>query len=238
MIATQPWGKLAATLALGGAGVATLMLLLAGPGSRWGWWHFRTGLGMMRWAAWVSIAAIALAAIALLAGGARGRGALALGIALVCLAVPVLFSRQVKLVPMIHDITTDTEDPPAFVAVLPRRAGAANPPEYDGAEVAAKQRAAYPDIQPILLDDPPQRAFERALAAAEAMGWEIVAAEPGDGRVEATASTRWFAFEDDVVVRVRANGQGSRIDVRSKSRVGRSDLGTNANRIRKFRETL
>jgi uncharacterized protein (DUF1499 family) len=236
--AAQTWGKLASTLAVAGAAVAVLLLVSAGPGTRWGWWHFRTGLGFLRWAAYASIAGAAIAVLALLLGGARGRAAVALVVALVALTGPLLFSRKVKTVPMIHDISTDTDDPPAFVAVLSRRAGAANPPEYDGAEVAAKQRAAYPDIQPIRLDDAPARAFERALAAARTMDWEIVASEPAEGRIEATATTRWFGFKDDIAIRVRPEGQGSRVDVRSKSRVGRSDLGANAARIRAFRQKL
>src|SRR4029079_10667901 len=173
----------------------------AGPGTRWGWWHFRTGLGLLRYAAWLSIAAAVLAGVALVVGPMRGGAALALLVALACLAGPLLFSRQVKMLPMIHDITTDTDDPPAFVEIVARRAGAANPPEYDGPEVAGKQRAAYPDIRPLHLDDPPARAFERALAAARGMDGETVATAPAAGRIEATATTRWFGFKDDVVVR-------------------------------------
>jgi uncharacterized protein (DUF1499 family) len=238
MTGTQTWGRLATTLALCGGVGAALLLVLAGPGTRWGWWHFRTGLGLLRYAAWLSIAAAVLAGVALALGPMRGRAGLALLVALACLAGPLLFSRQVKMVPMIHDITTDTDDPPVFVAIVARRAGAANPPEYDGPEVAAKQRAAYPDIKPLHLDDPPARAFERALAAARAMGWEIVAADTDAGRIEATDTTRWFGFKDDVVIRVRAEGQRSKIDVRSKSRVGRSDLGKNASRIRAYLESF
>jgi uncharacterized protein (DUF1499 family) len=143
-------------------------------------------------------------------------------------------------VPPIHDISTDTSDPPAFVAVVARRvaAGASNPPEYAGPEVAAQQQAAYPDLTPIALQAPPDQAFARALAAARSLGWEIVASEAGEGRLEATDTTRWFGFKDDVVVRIRPDGGGSRVDVRSKSRVGRSDVGANAARIRAFRDAL
>jgi uncharacterized protein (DUF1499 family) len=238
MAGTQTWGRLATTLALCGGVGAALLLVLAGPGTRWGWWNFRSGLGLLRYAAWLSIAAALLALLALVLGPVRGRAGLALLVAVACLAGPLLFSRQVKRVPMIHDITTDTDDPPVFVEIVARRAGAANPPEYDGPDVAAKQRSAYPDIRPLHLDDPPARAFERALAAARAMGWEIVGADAATGRIEATATTRWFGFKDDVVIRVRAEGQGSKIDVRSKSRVGRSDLGKNASRIRDYLESL
>jgi hypothetical protein len=134
----------------------------------------------------------------------------------------------------IHDITTDTEDPPQFVALLAKRRTTFNGPEYGGEAVARVQKAAYPDIQPRDLADLPARAFERALGAARSMGWLIAAAVPEEGRIEATATTPLLRFKDDVVIRVRPHGAGSRIDVRSKSRLGRSDLGANAKRIRRY----
>jgi uncharacterized protein (DUF1499 family) len=141
---------------------------------------------------------------------------------------------KARSVPAIHDITTDWENPPAFSAVAPLRRGAPNPVEYGGAAVADQQRKAYPDIQPMLVDASPARTFERALEAAREMGWEIVDANPAQGRIEATATTLWFGFKDDVVIRVSATDSGSRIDLRSLSRVGRSDVGANAARIRAY----
>ena len=104
--------------------------------------------------------------------------------------------------------------------------------------VAARQRAAYPDIQPIMLAQPPAEAFKRVDKVAMAMGWDIVARAPADGRLEAVDSTMWFGFHDDIVVRIRPEGSGSRIDVRSKSRVWQADLGVNASRIRDFTARL
>jgi len=153
-------------------------------------------------------------------------------------ALPLLQLRTAKSVPPIHDITTDPSDPPVFEAVLPLRMGAANGVEYGGNTVAAQQRAAYPDILPIRLDAAPSQAFARALDAARAMGWAIAAADPARGVIEATDRTLWFGFKDDIAVRVRANGTGSVIDVRSLSRIGRSDVGTNARRIRAYRDQL
>jgi uncharacterized protein (DUF1499 family) len=141
-------------------------------------------------------------------------------------------------VPAIHDITTDTIQPPPFLAVLPLRAGAANPPDHGGAGVIAKQRAAYPDLGPALLSVPPERAFERALAAAKTMGWELVASEPATLRIEATDTTFWFGFKDDIVIRVTPQPAGSRVDIRSVSRVGGGDLGANAARIRRYLAAL
>jgi uncharacterized protein (DUF1499 family) len=140
--------------------------------------------------------------------------------------------------PRIHDISTDTDHTPPFVAVLPLRAGALNPAEYGGPEIAAQQHAGYADLAPITMNVPPARAFDRALAAARTMGWELVASDPAAGRIEATDTTFWFGFKDDVVVRVTPAPGGSRVDVRSLSRVGGSDIGTNAARIRKYVKTL
>jgi uncharacterized protein (DUF1499 family) len=195
---------------------ALLVLLASGPGARLGLWDWRLGLGLLRYAAYLGIAAAAVSLVGLLIPRTRGKTlVLALVLGLASLAPPLAFQRQARGVPPINDITTETEN-----------AGKA-------------QRDAYPDIQPITLAEPPQKAFERALAAAQAMGWEIVARDPAAGRIEAVDTTLWFGFKDDVVVRVAAApAGGSRIDVRSKSRVGRGDAGTNARRIRGFRERL
>ena len=201
-------------LGLGAAALATL--LASGPGARLGLWDWRLGLGLLRYAAYLGIAATAVSLVGLLIPRTRGRAlvlALLLGIA--SLAPPLMFQRQARAVPPINDITTETE------------------------AASKAQRDAYPDIQPITLAEPPQKAFERALAAAQAMGWEIVARDPAAGRIEAVDTTFWFGFRDDVMVRIAAApGGGSRVDVRSKSRVGRGDAGTNARRIRGFRERL
>jgi uncharacterized protein (DUF1499 family) len=117
--------------------------------------------------------------------------------------------------------------------VLPLRANAKNSTEYLPA-VAAKQKSGYPDIAPALLGVPAPKALQLAEHVARAMGWEIVAVAPDDLRIEATATTLLFGFKDDVVIRVAPQGGGSRVDVRSLSRVGVSDIGANAARIRTF----
>jgi uncharacterized protein (DUF1499 family) len=136
--------------------------------------------------------------------------------------------------PRIHDITTDTADPPQFVELLARRGNRVSPPGYDGPNAAEEQRRAYPYVQPRVLAVSATKAFDAALAAARRMGWEIVASDRAAGRIEAIATTRMLRFKDDVVVRVRGEAGGARVDVRSKSRVGIGDLGTNARRIREF----
>ena len=140
--------------------------------------------------------------------------------------------------PYIHDVTTDTERPPEFAALRAVRERSPNGAAYGGPEVAAQQKQGYPDIVPVLLPMPPDRALARAEAAARALGWEIVATAPAEGRIEATATTRWFGFKDDIVVRVTPAPGGSQVDIRSVSRVGRSDLGANARRIRAFLAAL
>lgn len=226
------------SLALAVAVIAAALLLLAGPGARLGLWPFGTGFLLLRIALFTGLVAATLALILLLIPKTRAAGVLPLAVALAMglgiAWVPWSGLQKVRSLPYIHDISTDTRNPPAFVAILPLRADAPNPPEYAGAEVAAQQRAAYPDIGTLTLAIPASRAFEQALGAARAMGWEIVAADPGAGRIEATDTTFWFGFKDDVVIRIEEAGNGSRLDMRSKSRVGRSDVGANAARIRRF----
>ncbi|HEX9811226.1 MAG TPA: DUF1499 domain-containing protein [Burkholderiales bacterium] len=154
-------------------------------------------------------------------------------------AAPVVSSAHLlRTLPRIHDISTDTENPPPFVAVLKERAGAPNAADYGGPAVAKLQHAAYPDLKPLYVGMPPPAAFEAALTSARELGWKIVDADSAAGRIEASDRTFWFGFIDDVVIRITAAAGGARIDVRSKSRVGKSDLGANARRVRRFLCTL
>lgn len=227
-------------VALGGfvlALVAGLMLPLAGIGYRLGLWDFRPGLTVFRWAAYAGVAAVVLSLLGVFftRSGSAHRGfalsVIGLVVGAVATWIPWQWWQVVKSVPMIHDITTDTETPPKFVAILPLRADAPNSAEYEGPELAAQQRTGYPDLGPLTLQISPAQAFPHALATARSMGWEIAASEPTEGRIEATDTTFWFGFKDDVVVRITPAGSGSRIDVRSVSRVGKSDVGANAKRI-------
>lgn len=234
-------------LAWTGTGIAiacVIAAIVSGPGYQAGVWDYRTGFVILRWSVYIA----AGAGIVALAGGVlaalRRRMLVALlgiGGAVIALALIVPsweLQRTASQVPRIHDITTDTDNPPQFVTLLPVRQKTVNGPEYGGEKVAREQKAGYPDIEPALLDEPLARAFERALAAAHSLEWEIVAAVPAEGRIEATDTTRWFRFKDDIVIRVTASGTGSRVDIRSKSRLGRSDLGANARRVRNFLRAL
>lgn len=224
------------------AAASALAAILAGFGARFGLWHFTTGFSILKWSVFAAIGAalVCVIAVVLARRGPRGRGWAVAGllVSLVIIAIPVSWLYTAKRVPPIHDITTDTQDPPRFQAVLPLRKGAANTTRYGGPPVAAQQHKAYPDIRPLVVHDPPIQVFQQALKAARQLGWEVVAASSKQGRIEATDTTFWFGFKDDIVVRIRPASGGSRVDVRSVSRVGRSDIGTNAARVRRYLASL
>jgi uncharacterized protein (DUF1499 family) len=227
--------------------IVAVGLLALGPlGWRAGWWHFRVGFFyLMPGAFYCGLAAAALAILALVFGrrvnAARhiAIGVIAFVIGGAIAYVPWHYSEMRGIYPSIHDITTDWENPPQFKAILPlREAVKANSVAYEGAKVSDLQKKAYPDIAPLMLAAPPAEAFPRALKAAEQLGWTIVATDPASGRIEASQRSRWFGFTDDIVIRIAAAGGGSRVDVRSVSRVGRGDFGVNAARVRAYLAAL
>ena len=224
--------------------ITLLALLLAGPGYRTGLLELRPAFSVLRVAAIAAVLALLVGLVGAFMNRRRGtQGMLAVSViaALVGLGLTinnVSWYRKARSVPLIHDISTDLEDPPLFVDVLPLRADAPNPPEYAGEEIAEKQRAAYADIVPITVSADSATAFNAARAAAESMGWEMVGEDAPAGRIECTDTTAYFGFKDDVVIRIRAVASGSQLDIRSKSRLGLSDVGTNAERIRNFREAF
>lgn len=135
-------------------------------------------------------------------------------------------------VPSIHNISTDTEDPPQFEQLVAvREAEEANSLDYDSAELAPLQRKAYPFVKTLVTPTQASQMFDRTVAVLEELGMEIVQSDASRGHIEATDATFWFGFKDDVVVRIRREGDGAIVDIRSVSRVGQSDLGKNAERI-------
>ena len=154
--------------------------------------------------------------------------------------VPLQYSYTRNTVPPIHDITTDTDNPPTFSAVLAARAAErAGGVDNRGSQLAQMQKVAYPDMAPVMTALPVTRAFIEALHVAKSMpGWMIVASNADAGRIEASQQSRWFRFTDDIVIRVVGDEAGSRIDMRSTSRQGRSDYGVNAARIRSYMGAL
>ena len=233
-------------LALALAVIASALLAVGPIGWRAGWWHFRFAfLTLMPWAAYFGIAALVVSVLTLLLGRSRieSRG---IAIAIVAFTaggliayVPWHYDQIRQQAPPIHDITTDPDNPPAFVAVAAlREAAGPDRVAYEGARVAEQQRLAYPDIQPLTLALAPAAAFNRALDTAQRMGWTIVAADDAAGRIEASDTSRWFGFTDDIVIRIIPSASGSRIDLRSSSRVGRSDFGVNAARVERYLSAL
>lgn len=214
------------------------LAIASGLGYRMGWWPFRTGFSLLRWAAYGALAAAILSLVALMWQRVRRQWSLwpALGliVGLAVVAVPAAWLYTAKSVPPIHDITTDVVNPPRMQALLAARQGAQNSAEYGGPDVARQQQQAYPEIVPLRISLPPGEVFAAALETARDSGWMVVAVQPEQGLIEASDRTFWFGFVDDVIVRVQPEGAGSRVDVRSVSRVGKSDVGTNAERIDRY----
>lgn len=219
----------------------------AGPGTRLGFWEYGTGLSIIRNMAFPSIIAAILAILSFIVSLFKARNLTPImflaATAVTCSAiVPIMFDQRVTTNPFIHDITTDFENPPKIVAAsdLPRK----NPVTYKGSDpapnsditVAEAQRYAFPDIQPIIVSMKISEAARTSRRIIDAMKMEILRENTSDEDVtiEATYTSFWFGFIDDFIVRLRHENGKTRIDVRSQSRVGVSDLGANANRVREF----
>lgn len=166
------------------------------------------------------------------------RGGALRGAAIPLLVVTAVFLSRPDNV-AINDISTDLDDRPGFAPDVAAAPGASGQDPELLAWFADAQREHYPEVRPILLDEPPGRAFERALEVARAMPrWQVTRADAAAGAIEATAESRIFRFVDDVSIRVRPDDAGARVDVRSRSRIGRGDLGANAARILAYAESL
>jgi len=239
-------GRALPLIALALAVAAAVMVGIGGPGYRMGWWHFRTAFRvLMKYGAYLAIAALVVSIVAaVLAARRPGHAGLALALVAALLAavtffIPWNWRRGAQGVPPIHDITTDFANPPALVHSRALRDSLQiNPWQYGGDSIAAQQREAYPDVQPVLLAMPLDSAYAAAYRTATQMGWTIEDASSAERRIEATDRTAWFGFTDDVSIRVSPGAGISRVDVRSVSRVGGSDVGANAQRIRKYMARL
>jgi uncharacterized protein (DUF1499 family) len=238
---SEPASKLAiwARRIAGFAFVATLLAVII----------VRSGLLEIQPALATFAGALAIAIIALLVSfaafvviwmeGLAGMGAAlaAMLISLALLAYPAYLGLKAYRLPWIYDITTDPIDPPRYEALARLRPRDANPVAYAGLYAAEQQRIAYPDIGPLGTNATPEAAYNATLAVVNKRRWRVVDARPPqagrrEGRIEAVARTPIMGFRDDVVVRVRAEPDGARIDARSSSRYGQFDFGTNASRIR------
>lgn len=215
--------------------IAPVIMLIAGGLYRLRFVDFQ--IALLAFAIAVLIAGLAalfgLVGAVLGGHGKTTRAVTALVVALLVLVAPLNTVRQGAGVPMIHDITTDLEDPPIFVEVPRKRSIGDNSLDID-AEVLAAQKAYYTDIGPTMLPMAKREAFALVREAVDAFDWVVHAENANLGYIEATASTPFFGFRDDVIIRVTEDTGGARVDMRSASRVGLSDLGVNAGRIRDF----
>jgi uncharacterized protein (DUF1499 family) len=239
--------KIGPVAALVLSGIALCLLALAPLGWGLGLWQYRFGLyWMMPVSGLVAAVALILSVLTLarewpqlrLRDRAMLFIALAMGGALVYVPGQYWYTRST--VPPIHDITTDIDNLPRFNAVLAARtAERASSLDDRGPQLAELQKAAYPDVVPIMTRLPVTMAFNEALDVAASMpGWTVVASDIDAGRIEASQQSRWFRFTDDIVIRIVGDEDGSRIDMRSTSRQGRSDYGVNAARIRAYMSVL
>lgn len=224
---------------------AVVLCILSGVGTQLNWWHFSAGFVQLRWSVYIAIGSIVCAAVGITAiMSSNAKKGMVLAIISVVFAAPVIivpvqWKRTASVVPPIHDITTDTVNPPQFNELVSLRGDDANSLEYEGKTIAELQIQAYPEVKPLILEKSQVNTFDLALAVARDMRWEVVSANVQDRRIEAIHTTFWFGFKDDIVVRISAsNTGGSKVDVRSVSRVGRSDLGTNARRIERYLQAI
>ncbi len=183
--------------------------------------------------AWVFLALLPVSVLMVRSGNwQQGLMLYALG-GLLSLLLLAFMAVQAQDVPPIHDISTDVQDPPRFEAVQSLRDSSSNSLEIDPA-VIEQQLAAYPDLTTIESPRSYANSYNLALTTARALDWDVVREDSNSGYIEAVARTPIMQFKDDVVIRVRTNAEGSLVDLRSASRVGISDLGANAKRIRAF----
>ena len=204
-------------------------VLVAGTGYRQGWWQLLQGLQWAEWAVYIAALGLVLSLVGLFRSR-RQRPAMVAGLLGVLMALPVLgialqWEYAARTYPPINDISTDTDNPPEFWDMP-------NPMVYPGAAVAKQQRAAYPDLAPLTVAMPPPALFELALKLVQERGLTVIASDAAEGRIEAVATSRLFGFVDEVAIRIAPEGSGSRVDMRSRSRIGQMDRGVNARRIR------
>lgn len=232
------WARRLAVFAL----VATLVSVAI---VRFGFLEFKPAMATLFGAlsaAGLSILVALLAFVAIWRNGSRGMGRIFLALVLdaLILAYPAYLAYKYKTLPPISDITTDPINPPRYEALARLRSGdGTNPAAYAGLYSAELQHTAYPNIEPVVLDMPAARAYETTLNLVKRRKWRIVDERPPqpprrDGKIEAVAYTPVMGFSEDIVVRVTADGEGSRVDLRSASRYFAHDLGSNASRLAKL----
>ena len=221
--------------------IAFLLVALPGPLYKFGVVDLGTAFTGFKFGVFAGIAALILLALQVIFKRKTvtlGSTVIALLLSAIAIAMPLSMMNKGKNVPPIHDISTDMVSPPEFVAIAPLRVDAPNPVAYDGIETAQQQHDAYPDLQTLTYMQSQPELMKATEQAVNNLGWELVNSDANKGIIEATDSTMWFGFKDDVIVRITDNGSERLVDIRSKSRVGGSDLGKNAERIGTFIDEL
>ncbi|SMH38554.1 DUF1499 domain-containing protein [Maritimibacter sp. HL-12] len=217
-------------------GLASLGLLAVSiRGFRAGGWPWPQAYELAGWGVWAATGGVVAALGGLVARGRNPRGGGGIVLLGLILSLPVAglgaaFEITARTTSPINDISTDTDDPPVFWFT-------ATPSDYP-AENTGPQRAAYPDVRPLDLPVAADEAFAAALALVENHGWEVLSADPAESQIEAIATSRLFGFEDEVAIRITKTDTGTRIDMRSRSRLGQIDRGANARRIEAYLEKL
>ncbi|MEW6642090.1 MAG: DUF1499 domain-containing protein [Pseudomonadota bacterium] len=240
--ALATWARMLAVFSLVATAVSIIVI-------RFGFLEFKPALMAFFGALGLAVLSILVAFAAFAAiwhNGSRGMGRILIALLLdvAILAYPAYLGLQYRKLPAIHDITTDPIDPPRFDALARLRTGdGTNPAAYAGLYSAEQQQQAYPDIEPVTLEVPPQRAFEETLKLVTRRKWLIIderAPQPPRmiGRIEAVARTPIMGFREDISIRVQPDADGSRVDIRSASRYFEHDLGTNAARVSKLIDDL
>ncbi len=217
--------------------------LISGYGYQWEIWSLSVGMSLLRYSAYAAIGLVFISLVSIwYLRKSRTRviayAVIAFFFAGIISGSALYWNYRASSAPPIHDISTDLEDPPEFVALLRLREGATNQPDYPGGATADEQRQAYPHIQPLELETELQEVMDTAVMLLARRNWEFAAINRNEGRIEATEKLPWFGFKDDVILRFTPTENGTRVDMRSKSRVGRGDLGVNARRIDRFLSDL
>lgn len=227
--------------------VAVILLLAAPLGYKYGLASLRPSLMSLVVALLTAVLVFVVSLVMVFIAHKHGLSAnrnlllIAMGLSLIPMVVMVPQLQAARSVPAIHDITTDTDNPPTFDEIVHIREYAPNSLEYGDdqgspEELASKQKEAYPEIKSLKTNLSVAKATEQTQLVLESQGLDIINVDQSKGIVEATATTKWFGFKDDMVVRITPDGSGSVVDVRSVSRVGQSDIGANAARIKRFLE--
>lgn len=223
--------------------LTVLVFLVSGYGYNWGVWSLGMAFTLLTYSAYTAIGLAVIGLISVWFLRKKRTKAVVFAVISILLTgvvsgTAIYWQQRAQSVPPIHDITTDIEDPPAFSAMVRLRADAPNPPEYAGEETAEMQQESYPEIQPLIVSNDLQEVMDAAVMLVTDREWDLVAINRNQGRIEATEKLAWFGFKDDVVLRFTEVPEGTRVDMRSKSRIGRGDVGVNAQRIEEFLDDL